>query len=237
MTDFSQNSTDENSQQASSFSDTTTTDTNVDTKSPEHQLEVMQKRINDTQNFVAQMKEENKSLRDEVTDLKTKSSEGVTAAELLDKMQTQQSDNTSDTTALDVEELRSKIAADIRNDIASDGLAKAQQDNLKQATTAAQEAFGEGWGAVIQTKLSELGMTSEQLDVLAKENPNAVTRLLGIEGKKATSAFDSSSTINTQSVKAPETTTAPANMMGGASDKTIVDRLKYHRQQVATQYK
>ena len=150
-------------------------------------------------------------------------------------MEAQQSENTNDKTDVDVEELRKQIAADIKNSLESDGLAKVQEDNLAVATSKAEEAFGEGWGQVVQTKLSELGMTSDQLNELAKVNPNAATKLLGIEDKKVTKPFNSDGTINTQSVKAPETTTAPKNMMGGASEKDITDRLKYHRQQVLNQ--
>ena len=195
----------------------------------------MQKRNDDKDSFIDQLKTETKSLRDEVKSLKDKVTEGTTAAELLDRIQTQQSENTNDKTDVDVEELRKQIAADIKNSLESDGLAKVQADNLAEATLAAQEAFGEGYGQVVQTKLSEIGMTTDQLNELAKVNPNAATKLLGIEEKKSSKPFDSTGTINTQSVKAPETTTAPQNMMGGASEKDITDRLKYHRQRVLNQ--
>ena len=245
MTDsFQTDKTVQNNEQGNTVDNftTKTDESNVDTKSVEYQLQILQKRVNDQSDFIDQLKSENKEAREKARDLEAKykslADEASTAADIWERMQdTQHNSNTGTQTELDVDKLREKGFL-TKEDLQTEELERQRKANLSSTVQAAVKAFGDDWQKAVESKLIKLNMTGEELDALSGHNPKAALALLGIDDKPVKSSLNTSGTVNTQSLNNKgQQSTRQKSLMVGASSKDLIDSIKEIRRRIEEQNK
>lgn len=145
---------------------------NVDTKSTEYQLQVMQQRLADKDAFIEQLKSENQSTREEVASMAERLQNIENISEALRNKQ----DTSNQDTTLDESEIVGKVIESLN--------AKQTQQTYEQNFAQVQQALVEKYGsdhvdAKVQEAAQANGMTFDSMVDLAKQSPAAFHRLMG----------------------------------------------------------
>lgn len=166
---------------ATPFSDKGTVEAtggNVDTKSVEHQMTVMQQRLQDKDDFIKQLQGETKELRDTIDTFETRMSNMETISQVLkDKSQGVDSQNT----IIDEDALAGKVIKTIQQKESK----KIQDANYDQVMGTLTEQFGSN---NVQGKVKEVaaaeGLTLDYMAEIARQSPNAFYKLMGLNGQQ-----------------------------------------------------
>ncbi|AUR95496.1 coil containing protein [Vibrio phage 1.208.B._10N.222.52.A7] len=82
-----------------------------------------------------------------------------------------------ETPSLDVEALKQQLMADVLSQVQAQEAAKTHESNFGQSMSAAQKAFGSDVASKLQERGSQLGMTPQAIDQLAKTQPAVFNEL------------------------------------------------------------
>jgi hypothetical protein len=187
-------------------------------QSPSDDYAIVKKRLDDSQNFIQQLKDEAKEQRDVIAQLteKVSNTPSYDIDEIVDKVN--QLKGTPDQ-GVDPEELVTKVF-----DRMSDKQKEDEQTaNFKLVAETLQKQFGND---TVDAKVSELakenGMSLEDVFNLAKNSPKAVYKLLGVSNTAATSPTPSQGNVNPQGfTQTPEQ--ALPNIMSVNNDRDRVN--------------
>lgn len=152
----------------------------------------LQKRDENAQPFIETLKEETKSLRDEMSELKDAFIKGKVIDNALDDGDDL---NNDDQTGLSEEELLNKAVLRMKAELKEDKAGETKQANFKSVTETLTEKFGENVDKHMTKVCEELGMTWDEAVELAESKPKAALKLFGVDAKSVQSF--SQSTVNT----------------------------------------
>lgn len=154
----------------------------------QQQIDVMQKRITDKDDFIDTLKSENQTLREKMAEVEEKVQSMGTVEQALARMKEQQTSN-QDTT-LDEDKLVSKVLGSIE----AKTLEESQTANFKEVSSKLTKLYGaDKVDETIDKVATENGLTRSDVADLAKKSPQAVYRMMGID-QSSTSFTPSHST-------------------------------------------
>lgn len=169
-------------------------ESHVDTKSPEYQLNVLQKRVNDKDEFIDTLKRENQETREMYASLEERLKNVEKIDEVLNKQGQNQQDVNNQATGLDENELVGKVIENLNKKQAEEEMNK----NYNVALGRLNNEFGEQH---IETKVQEAakqnGLSVNDMVQTARKSPQAFYKLMGLEGgQRASTASPTRSTVN-----------------------------------------
>lgn len=193
----------------------------VDKKSIEGQLTILQKRMDDQLEFIGTLKGENKVLRDE----KEASSKIDDLLSKLDASQIEDTGHNQQTSPMNIDDLKSQGFL-TKQDLEEQKLDSIYADNFAEVQSAMIETYGEDkYLDIILSKSKELGMSVQDIDSLARSNPAAAIKLM-----EATKVNDTSSStqgsFNTQAIdtyNSQQPASTPKSVMFGATTQDMTN--------------
>lgn len=197
---------------------------NLDKKSVEGQLEILQKRFDDQLPFIDTLKEENKQYRDQIAQLEQMDNLKDKIDKLLAGKETSQKDEYTGTQnqTISASDLKSQGFI-TKEDLENQKLEALQAENFIKVKSALVDSYGEDkFMDSLEAKAVAIGMTMVDVDRLSHSNPDAAIKLFGQEKTSNTSI--SSGTINTQAFDKTNSQqlATPKTVMYGATTKDAV---------------
>lgn len=159
----------------------------------------LQKRIDDSQRFIEQLKSESSQYRETIKQL----TERMEKVPSLDAIMEQINQNGRSNDNLDPEDLVNKTLSTFEARQQERERAAKADDNFKQVASTLQKHFsGKDVDAEVRRLAQENDMSFEDVFDMAKRNPKAVYKVLGINVNSAPQGYDHSSggTLNTYGV-------------------------------------
>lgn len=151
----------------------------VDTHSPEYQNQVMQKRINDKDEFIKQLQEENQKTREMYSSLEERM-QNLTKIEEVLKNKGQQQDVNNQDTNLDEDALVGKVIENLNQKQTKQKM----DENYNQAVSRLKNEFGEQH---VEEKVSEAakanGLSITDMRETARKSPDAFYTLMGLKNQ------------------------------------------------------
>lgn len=149
----------------------------VNTQDIEYQVQVMQKRLNDKDEFINQLKDENQQTREMYATLEERMQNLSQIEEVLNNRNNQQ-DVSNQETSLDEDALVGKVIENL-NKKETEQLMKA---NFEEAKKRLQEEFGEHVEDKVSQAAQANGIAYDDMVEMAKKSPKAFYKLVGLEG-------------------------------------------------------
>lgn len=151
----------------------------VDTKSPEYQLQMLQKRLNDKDEFINTLKEENQQTREMYSTLEERLNNMETISEAL---KGNRQDVSNQDTSLDENALVGKVIENLNKK-----QVEAQyQENYSKVLSRLDNEFGT---ANIEAKVAEAaqanGLSINDMVETARKSPTAFYKLVGLQGQQS----------------------------------------------------
>ena len=185
---------DNGSQGTTSSSFTTTTDQGTDSgldlgSKLQQQMDVMQKRIGDKDNFIDTLKGENQTLREKMADIDARLESMGSVEDALARIGEAKKSN-QDTT-LDEETLVSKVLGKMQ---AKSDSEKADANFQMVSATLTKTYGADQVDTIVRKAAAENGLTFDDMFALAKKSPKALYSMVGI--KQSSSASNPSQSTN-----------------------------------------
>lgn len=153
----------------------------ADTRSPEYQINVMQQRIKDKDDFIETLKQENQDFRTRISILEEKLQNMEDISEVLSNKGQEQAVSNQDT-GLDENELVGKVIESLNQRQTE----AARDENFDTVVNTLTEQFGkDNVNSKVQQYAQELGMSVDDMKETARKSPQAFYRLTGIESTKS----------------------------------------------------
>lgn len=150
-------------------------DGDVDTRSVEYQLQMMQKRLGDKDEFINQLQEENQKTREMYATLEERMQNLSKIEEVLNKRGTQ--DVSNQDTTLDEDVLVGKVIENLNK--------KESEQKMQANLEAAKQRLAQEFGQHVEDKVSQAaqanGMAYDDMVQMARKSPTAFYKLMGIE--------------------------------------------------------
>jgi len=151
----------------------------VDTKSPEYQIKILEKRLQDKDEFINTLKEENQKTREMYASLEERLQNISKIEEVLSSKGQQQDVGTQEKTGLDEDALVGKVIENLNKKQAEEQY----QKNFNSVVERLKEEFGEqNIEAKVQEAAAANGFSVEDMKVTARKSPKAFFKLVGLEG-------------------------------------------------------
>jgi hypothetical protein len=203
-------------------------DVKKDNSSNNTDFAVLQKRVNDSQEFISTLKTEREGDRQTIQQLQEELAKRPTLEEL-----TEHINSSASATTVDSADLISKTVDAVTSSLSAKEEAKVQDANFQSVSATLTSAFGaDKVDAEVARLAQENDMSFDEVVVLAKRSPKAALKLLGLTGKESTASPDrNTGSLNTQGVTnsnqgQPATS---GNIMTYRTDK---DRVAYMQQKM-----
>lgn len=195
----------------------------VDKKSVEGQLAIVQKRLDDQLAFIDTLKGENKQLREQA-DASGKIEELLSKLDNASQIENAgQQPNQTNTSPMNIDDLRNQGFV-TKEDLERQQLESTYADNFERVSSAMIDTYGQDkYLQVVQAKSQELGMPLEAIDQLARTNPTAAIKLMEAD-KVSSTAPSTTGSINTQAIdkhNEQQAPNAPKSVMFGATTKDM----------------
>lgn len=151
----------------------------------QQQIDVMQKRLTDKDEFIETLKTENQSFREQMADFEAKLQSMGTVDEAVARMQ-EASKSNQDTT-LDEDQLIGKALSRFKEETALEQ----QQRIAKENFTAVSETLTKTYGAdkvdaIVTKAAEEAGLSFDDMIKLAEKSPQAVYKMVGVNSSIST---------------------------------------------------
>jgi|SRR5690554_1098035 len=147
----------------------------VDTHSVEYQIQVMQKRLGDKDEFISQLQEENQKTREMYATLEERMQNLTKIEEVLNKRGTQ--DVSNQDTTLDENVLVGKVIENLNRQETEQKM----QANLETAKQRLASEFGNHVEEKVNEAAQANGMTYDDMVQMARKSPTAFYKLMGVE--------------------------------------------------------
>lgn len=179
--------TDDNGSQGTTNSSFTNTVDNNNTSELDlgtklqQQMDVMQKRIGDKDNFIDTLKTENQTLREKMADIEAKLESMGSVEDALSRID--KANNSNQDTTLDEDTLVSKVLGKMKA-VTEEEKAEA---NFKSVSATLTKTFGaDKVDEIVRKAAAENGLTFDDMFALAKKSPQAVYRMIGVKQSSST---------------------------------------------------
>lgn len=151
---------------------------NPDTRSPEYQLDVLQKRLQDKDDFINTLKEEGQTYREMVAQMDERLKNMEKISEVLNKSGQEQDVSNQDTN-LDEDALVGKVIENLSKQEAEQRM----EQNWNTVVSTVEEQFGKQY---VNEKVKEAaeanGLSVSDMKETARKSPQAFYKLMGLEG-------------------------------------------------------
>ena len=154
-----------------------------DTKSPEYQIKVLEKRLNDKDEFINTLKEENQRTREMYASLEERLQNLSKIEEVLTSKGQEQDVGNQDTTGLDEDALVGKVIENLNKKQTE---AKMQQNYMTVVERLKAEFGEQNVEEKVQQAAQANGLTVDDMRETARKSPQAFYKLVGIEQTKQT---------------------------------------------------
>lgn len=142
----------------------------------QQQMEVMQKRIGDKDDFIGTLKDENQTLREKMADIEAKIQAMGSVEEKLNAMEAAK--NSNQDTTLDEETLVSKVL----NKMEAKTVEEKQDANFKEVSATLTKTYGaDQVDSIVEKAAQENQLDFDDIIKLAKKSPQAVYKMLGVK--------------------------------------------------------
>lgn len=149
----------------------------VDTKDPSYQVQVMQQRLADKDEFINTLKEENQQTREMYASLEERLQNLSKIEEVLNNQKQQQDVGNQDSTGLDEDALVGKVIENLNQ--------KQTEEKMNANFEAAKQRLQSEFGEHVEEKVSEAakanGMAYDDMVQMARKSPQAFYKLVGLE--------------------------------------------------------
>lgn len=149
----------------------------ADTHSPEYQIQMMQKRMSDKDEFISQLQEENQKTREMYASLEERMQNLSKIEEVLNNQNTAQDVGNQDTTGLDEDALVGKVIENLNQ--------KQTEEKMKANFEQAKQRLASEYGSHVEEKVSQAaqanGMAYDDMVQMARKSPQAFYKLMGLE--------------------------------------------------------
>lgn len=161
----------------------------------------------------ARLKEEREKMEEMINNMNTKQPEPTPAP-------TSAVATSADTAPVDIDSLFEQFT----ERLTAKQRAEQEASNQKQVLESAQKAFGDKTEAVLRSKASELGMTTDELLNLAATKPKAFNTLVGLSGKPTQTSSFTTSSVNTTALPQNQNTQEYKNplLTGRSKDRVAL---------------
>ena len=204
------------------------TNTNDPGKQVEPQVDYskLQKRFEDSQNFIEQLKRERQEDRRLIEELQSKPAYSLEQIqELINKSRAEGNDNSPDP-----EVLVKQVTERVNQTLTQKEVAQKEQANFNEVTQVLAAHYGQEIDAKVAEIAGEVGLSVAEVVALSKKNPKAVYKLLGISDK-ARPATPSRTSVNTAGLATPPPPRQPSIMKVKTERERmslVADRLSAH---------
>jgi hypothetical protein len=220
----------ETTQSVNVFADQLSTITNEKGEQKYDTVEKAIEALKHSQAFIPTLQSEKVALEAEVTQLREQVAQAKGVQEVVDKLtnrQNEQQQGNQPAAALSAED----IAKLITQQLSQGKVAETQQANALAVDTALKEKFGTEASNQVALKAHELGMSPQELGVLAEKNPKMVLQLFGTTAKQVSNTTTSynfaPNKTETERLQPPE-----KSLMAGAKTKDVIEYMKKIRAEV-----
>lgn len=149
----------------------------VDTHSLEYQVSMMQKRLNDKDEFIKTLEEENRNTREMYASLDERMQNLTKIEEVLNNQNTAQDVGNQDSTGLDEDALVGKVIENLNQ--------KQTEEKMQANFEAAKQRLQSEFGTHVEEKVTEAaqanGVTYDDMVEMARKSPQAFYKLVGLE--------------------------------------------------------
>lgn len=157
----------------------------------QNQIDVMQKRIGDKDEFIGTLKDENQTLREKMADIEAKIAAMGDIEEHISRMKEAQNQNSNQDTTLDEDDIVSRV----KNKLDAERAAATADKNFNEVAAKLTKTFGaDKVDETVRKAAAENGLSFDDMFELARKSPSAVYRMIGITS--APSANPSHNTNN-----------------------------------------
>jgi hypothetical protein len=212
------------------FADQLSTITNGEGGQKYDTVEKALEALKHSQTFIPTLQSEKVALEAEVTKLREQVAQSTSVQEAIDKLTNRANELPQENQP--AEGLNAEDVAKIVTQTLSQGkVAETQVANTIAVDTALKEKFGTEASAQVVAKATELGMSPQELGVLAAKNPKMVLQLFGTTAKPVSSTTTSYNFAPNKTE--PDRVQPPTeSLMAGATTKDVVDFMKQIRAEV-----
>ena len=174
-------------------------------KELEQKFAVTQKRVDDSQTYIQQLKAERDAALE--TAAKARKIEDVYSALKEEPQQRQPQEGQPAT--FDSEELLNKAEARVMAKLQAQSVAQTEEANFKYVASELTKKFGDSVDAMVKEVADDAGLSMEEVAALAKQKPKAFLRMFHVEPKPAQNTTRlTSSSFNATATKANKQSTA-----------------------------
>lgn len=200
-------------------------------KVSKEEFEKLVKRLNDSQDFIEQLKSETKTYREQIEELQGKVVNSPSVDEILEKLQ----DRKGGFDQIDPDEIVQRATQAFEQSMTAKQKAEQEQKNFESVSSVLSRQFGKEVDQKVAELAEENGMSFDEIVNMAKRSPKATLKLLGVkeEPERGTPA-PSRGSVN--SLGLPSTPQAPrkTNIAKLSTDK---DRVAYFQTEMAERLK
>jgi chromosome condensin MukBEF ATPase and DNA-binding subunit MukB len=212
------------------FADQLSTITNGEGGQKYDTVEKALEALKHSQSFIPTLQSEKTALEEEVTRLREQVAQSTSVQDAIDELTHRKDEQTpvnQPAAALNAED----VAKIITQKLSQDKVDEQSATNTAAVDIALKEKFGTEASAQVVAKAQELGMSPQELGVLAAKNPKMVLQLFGTTAKPVSSTTTSYNF--SPNLTEPERVQQPTeSLMAGAKHKDVVDFMKKCRAEV-----
>lgn len=162
------------------------------------EIEQILKRDRHAQDHIKRLEDEAKAYRDMIAEYEGKLKESSTVDSLMERINQASATRNEEPTApnVNVDDLINAAEERVLSSLSARERQQREQDNFNKAVEDLQSIYKDRYAEVVRDRASELGMSVEDMDRLAKTSPRALMELVRGD-KKTSSNAPSSSSVNT----------------------------------------
>lgn len=143
--------------------------------------------------FIDELKRELKETREYALQLKNDNQSKANLQELIDQLQSRQSDSTtpardnptSEQAPFDPKQIKDLVSSTVQ-EITT---AEKQNQNFNMVMSKLQERYGSNYANVLKQQIDELGITREDINEMARKQPKVVIKTLGLDAAPRQDGF------------------------------------------------
>ena len=136
------------------------------------------------QEHIKTLETESEAAKLKLQDLESKLASASTIDDLLDNMQNMPQNNSPESTApqFNQEAMISQLKEEVFSELSQAQLKAVEDTNWEESKKMAEERYGKEFASYVDTKATEMDLSNEQVEALAKTSPKAFMELLGGTG-------------------------------------------------------
>lgn len=145
----------------------------------QQQVDVMQKRLTDKDEFIDTLKTENQQFREQMADFEAKLQSMGSVEEAVARMQ--EANNSNQDTTLDEDKLIDKALDKFKRETAAEAAQRVAKENFSVVSQTLTKTYGaDKVDEVVRKAAEESGMSFEDMISLAERSPKAVYKMIGV---------------------------------------------------------